>query len=286
MPPNISPFLPKPNELDEAAAAAKKLALFSAATAAAFYAAPYYPQTVGAITEFLTGLQIKANRGVVIKPSFGAMAAPQPIGLVPPRMYGLPPEMGHPVFYARIFGYYGGREEGLKEFNQRVTADQQRELELYAANARRFSDAVIQQRVDELRAQPFTGLRRTPTALTDIEQAAILIAEQNARAIFRGEQPPPYVPATPSPTVEETAANEEKMALIGAAGLVTAASFLRILSGPPVPVSSGQTDPFAPGVPSASIQPESITPTNDAAIRNQDGARGIRRELVSERADP
>ena len=37
---------------------------------------------------------------------------------------------------------------------------------------------------------------------------------------------------------------------------------------------------------SASIQPEHVQPVNDAARRNRDGAEGINRELVHERADP
>jgi hypothetical protein len=286
MPPSIAPFLPKPNELDEAAAAAKKLALFSAATAAAFYAAPKYPQTVGAITEFLTGLQIKANRGVVIKPSFGAMIAPQPIGLVPPRMYGIPQEFGHPIFFARIFGYYGGREQGKVEFNERVEKDRQKERELFAANARRFSDVAIQQRVDELRARPFTGLRRTLTAVSDIEQAAILIAEQNARAVFRGEQFPPYVPAVPPPSPDEVDAANAKAGVIGLAGLTAARNFLSVFSPAGGSASVTGTGPFGASVTSASIPPEGIEPVADAAKRNAAAAKGIRRQLVSERADP
>lgn len=286
MPPTIAPFLPKPNDLDEAAAAAKKLALFSAATAAAFYAAPYYPKTVSAITQFVAGFEIKPNRGVVIKPAFGALIAPQPIGLVPPRMYGLPPEMGHPVFYARIVGAYGGREQGKVEFNERVAKDQAKELELYAANARRFADIVIQQRIDELRAQPFTGLRRTPTAPSDIDQLGALIAEREARAIFRGEQFPPYVPAVSRAAAEQTAEQEAKLFAIGASGHVTALSFLRILRGLPTGVSVAGPDGSLTPVPSASIAPEDIEPVADAAKRNAASARGIRRQLVSERADP
>jgi hypothetical protein len=37
---------------------------------------------------------------------------------------------------------------------------------------------------------------------------------------------------------------------------------------------------------SASLKPEDIEPVSDAALRNQSGATGIRRQLVSERADP
>lgn len=39
-------------------------------------------------------------------------------------------------------------------------------------------------------------------------------------------------------------------------------------------------------IPSGSIDPTAIEPVNDAAKRNQDGATGINKELVHERADP
>lgn len=51
-------------------------------------------------------------------------------------------------------------------------------------------------------------------------------------------------------------------------------------------VPGGPTDPFGKPPPDASIQPEKIEPVNDAAKRNAAVAKGIRRELVSERADP
>lgn len=45
-------------------------------------------------------------------------------------------------------------------------------------------------------------------------------------------------------------------------------------------------DPFGVPVAGGSLQPEAIKPVNDKAIENQRQAKGIRRELVHERADP
>jgi hypothetical protein len=72
-------------------------------------------------------------------------------------------------------------------------------------------------------------------------------------------------------------------------GAVVPSSFLLAPAGlkPAAPVTAGSPlDPLRKYPSSASIQPEAIQPVNDAAIRNQDGAKGIRRQLVSERADP
>jgi hypothetical protein len=67
--------------------------------------------------------------------------------------------------------------------------------------------------------------------------------------------------------------------LLGSTAPIPAGSAPVLASGPGAPVPAG-------GSGSASIQPEGIQPVNDAAKRNEDSAKGIRRQLVSERADP
>lgn len=52
------------------------------------------------------------------------------------------------------------------------------------------------------------------------------------------------------------------------------------IAGVDSPIPRGQT------IQSGSLHPNNIQPVNAAALRNRDGAEGIRRELVHERADP
>lgn len=97
-PPSIGPLIPSPkDDFGEAAKAAKKAAMLAAAVGAAVIVERRFPKTTGPVVRFVTGLETVPGKGIKIKPGFVAWAAPQPIGLTPPRFVGLPDIFGDPL---------------------------------------------------------------------------------------------------------------------------------------------------------------------------------------------
>lgn len=188
-PPSIAPFIPSPEQLDEAKSVAKKAALIGTAIATARYLAPKFPTTTAKLTHFLTGFEITPGKGVKVTSMAVLWFGPQPVGVVPPRMYGLPPEMANPKFYARGVGLLGGREVNRQNIVDRLIAEKGEAARLYALNARlRFSDELLDKRIAELQAMTF----RAPTLQTnfpqfdELDQLVILVAERSQR---KGEIP-------------------------------------------------------------------------------------------------
>lgn len=144
-PPNLSPFIPFPENLDEAKSALKKATLITGAGVAAITIARKFPKSTGIATAALTGFEIVPGKGIKIVPTGAILfAAPQPVGLVPPRVYGLLPESASPKFYAQAVGLFGGRTAVRRKIEKRESEEVARDLVIMQRNLEHdFTDAQV-----------------------------------------------------------------------------------------------------------------------------------------------
>jgi hypothetical protein len=227
---------------------------------------------------------VPGARVIPIRPSplIISWLAPQPVGVVPPRYFGLPENYFFGFTPKEVFGFALGEAAAQGERERKALRDL----------------LPLAERLNELRQFPHP----IPTNELAIAQelAAKVEAVRAASEYLRNR-----VPSVASIETDLRFQLLDRYA-VAAGQLVavttgSAAAFALptpfALSGAPVqqqisdaPTTSGAAgspnSPFAPNVPSASIQPQGIEPVNDAAKRNQDNADGIRRDLVHERADP
>jgi hypothetical protein len=173
----------------EAKRLAKKVAFAALATFGA-YLTPKDHKTAPKVIHFFTGLEVVPRVGVKVKPLFATWLLPEPIGLVPPRRYGLPPE-------SHSFGYYRqGFESAAGAAAIRARRDE------YNAERRAARAAAL---AEQLRAAPDADVYRLldPPAISwhrmfldqsEIRQEAR--AELRSRAALRDAPP-----ALPSPAL-------------------------------------------------------------------------------------
>lgn len=235
------------------------------------------PGPVGrAVGTLLVGVEKDPGTGK-IRPgnSFIGNVLPSPIGLAPPSSFGLPPNFYLPPRITEVIPSEADRVGfGLPEQRREDEANAEAKRIAAATTQIRGARAVVATESDETLAaliagqgglsragvvrasNPEIGTRALETA-AGLELARRQAAAAGALPATRGSPPPGGL------TPEE-------------------AADLAAASAPRTVIDTTN----AGAVVMASIQIELIEPVTGNAIRNQDGARGIRRNLVSERADP
>ena len=186
---------------------------------------------------------------------FGALA-PAPVGYVPPEWYGL-----HPSVVRRTLGFGAGKKPIVFEASQSRVKTYEAKLE-----AERIAARVLKTEVVFGLASGFPNFT-IPKGQLSITEDELAFLESLPPGITNAQKLIPELRARRSDFLIDP-----RSELDLPAGLASVA----------IPVA------FAPAavVPSASIQPEHITPINAAALANMAAAEGLRAALVSERADP
>lgn len=231
---------------------------------------------VRAAAGFLAGTEFDPATGK-IRPGTGfpGNALPAPIGFAPAKSFGLSPNFYLPPRVTEVIPSEADRVGfGLPEQRREDEANAEARRIAAATTQIRGARAVVATESDETLAaliagqgglsragvvrasNPEIGTRALETA-AGLELARRQAAAAGALPATRGSPPPGGL------TPEE-------------------AADLAAASGPRTVIDTTN----AGAVVMASIQPELIEPVTGNALRNQDGARGIRRNLVSERADP
>ncbi len=217
-----------------------------------------------------------------LTPGAAMFLAPEPIGLLPERFFmGKPRIPGTNVYVDPLYNYT--RYRGRKDDEKRA-----------AAGAAQID--ALKQLVPTLTTEQLSGIlgnsevRAASIAYADPRVVdSVLLGELEARRRADRTSGAGVSSVTArGDTSADTALAAEAVATFLSGDVSLVSSLPRFIAQPAggALVRAGDRGPLAAAVPSASLQPEAITPTNDAALRNMDGADGIRRELVHERADP
>lgn len=150
MPNFIGPLLPSFGFSDETKKGLKKIELLAVSYALAVTVAKAVPATAKPIG-FLTGLELAAGQGVKVKLGFFLVTPlPQPIGVAPPHLYGLPDVMGDPIALYKIARGPDSRDALARRMvSDEIKVDQKRAAEVVFDRqtqpqfTRDFSDAII-----------------------------------------------------------------------------------------------------------------------------------------------
>lgn len=221
---------------------------------------------------FLTGFKVGEAGALANKFTPGALLflGPEPIGMLPERFFMKKPQIPGTNIYLDPL------HNAAKYLERR---DQRKRSDAGEAQLAALQELLPQLTIDQLYTLRLDrSLQRRhigfadPRAVEDAihqEIEARRVVQHQADAIALGQQ----------------RGAESLVALL----FVTGVSLNAVSGAPNVTAAIGDLFPSVAGnlsVLSASIQPELIEPVNDAARRNRDRARGIRRDLVHERADP
>ncbi|MCE5292092.1 MAG: hypothetical protein LLG14_23015, partial [Nocardiaceae bacterium] len=148
-PPSLAPLLPSPDD-SELQKIVKKAALWSAALGVAVKIAPLAPKTVSTITHLVTGFDIVPGKGVVAKPGVFLWLAPPPIGIVPARWYGMPPEADDLWFWVRGVTSRGEAEKNRQQIRDRMARETEADLAQYLSVLPGRTDAALLNDLDQL----------------------------------------------------------------------------------------------------------------------------------------
>lgn len=251
------------------------------------------------LATLVAGVEKQPDTGKVFPvPGTATNLAPSPLGLMDPKVVGLEHNFYLPSGVTNfvpkeVHGIIPGMklQAEIDHTNRVNQLDAQQRATL--ARARQFvaleSDATLEQ---VLRKEfPLGGQSTILKGRFSFQGDVLDFAAQEELARRRAAALPPVAPrapgdvAIPDPAALQRAA--QLIARLEAMGQLTdqqkrVLEQLRQLQL----TANGGLNPFAAGAQNASIHLANIVPVVDAAIRNAEAARGIRRELIHERADP
>lgn len=249
------------------------------------------PGPVGKVIAFFAVGAEKDPTTGKLRPGEGTVGifAPSPIGFSNPEVFGLPknfyllpgttevvPRIAHRV----IPGAAEQRTEDATRRAQIIAQSQSRAAQLVQGETDETLLALAEQRVSLGRA----GVIRATSGIGSEDlrrEAAAEIERRHAeiRARFLPMGGEVVSGLTPAEQLDLARASAPLTIVTGAGRVVV----------PTTGVPSGvgrSTNPLSAPVAMGSVQPAGIKPVSGAAIRNQEAATGMRKELVGERADP
>lgn len=148
-PPSLAPLLPSPDD-SELRKIVKKASLAAAALGVAVKIAPVAPKTVSGITHFLTGFEIVPGKGLKLTPGVMLWAAPPPIGIMPARVYGMPPEADDIWFWVRGVPSRSGAAQNQQQIRDRMARETEADLTQYLSVLPGRTDAALLNDLDQL----------------------------------------------------------------------------------------------------------------------------------------
>jgi hypothetical protein len=264
-PPNFNPDPPPPNFNDAAyrALVEKEAIRLAELTAAITIIARYAPGPLGKIAG-LAAIAALGNPGENKKGNIGGAKTnplPAPVGFAEPKVYGLKPNYYLPAGSSKVIPQPAdllglGFKEQRFEDNSKEAFEMRHGQRVLAGNMLGKTDAELAKLINT-QTSFGTAFENTILGRKDKKLEALKVAARNEQ-IFRS-----------FPVIRD---------------FVNQAGF--------IPLEVIQPNSFVdlfgtfPDTKMGSLQPEKIRPVNSKAIENEERAEGIRRELVTERADP
>jgi len=145
-PPVIGPLLPFPDDLVDSVykKAAKKTAYYTAFTGIAVAFAPRFPAASNAFLELTVGLSVTAQRVVKVKPLIVLNLLPEPIGVINPVLFDLPPDFGDPSKILKVVTDDGGFHKYFGDVYESMTESERKRARQVAeqVKTKTFSDLI------------------------------------------------------------------------------------------------------------------------------------------------
>lgn len=259
-----------------------KLLLPVAAVAAVFYV-PESFLGKKALT-LLTGFKAGEAGALSNKVGPGALLflAPEPLGVLPERFFSEKPKLpGTNVYLDPLYNYT--RYSVRKEDRKRVAAGEAQRAEL-----ERILPTFPTENVAHILNN--SDLRKEFVGFVDARVLDSILRNELEKRRSAESNTPEQQAARAAAIANQNAQANAEAALAFATGdfytVVAITSYLRNQAERDALRAGGANDPFATPIAGGSIMLNLIPALTGAAIRNQQNAEGINRELVTERVDP
>lgn len=275
--PGVTPRQVEEARRDQLRAVGKATGIVGGITAANYFLnAPGGPIVQKPLQIGLTGVEVKktdAGRAAVRIPraTFLVALAPTPLGYVPAEYYGLPPDVYKQKLGRKIGSkppFFEATEARKSVFRATELADDLGHTIMGTPKSSYIippGELKIPAGPIRISAADLAWLQSLPPGVSQTQVLIPLLEKRQSDFVFQA-------PKQPTQPLDEFFPDRPSVRLV-----------------PPVaPRVTAILDEFSDNLISlpGSTQPETFVPTNQAGVNNQAAATGIRKELVTERADP